>query len=171
MTRYLALFALLFACGAPADAEPEAVPVEADAPAVEAEPAALDQIVLSPTAEMLDAATHWSERWSAATGRVIVIGEGGHAIRAEDDVLSDAGQRLCGGTRLSTGVVVARVQAATCPGMYETLGHELGHLLGADGHSDGGDVMAVSSDPQPITSKALDLVCVNMTCPVKTPEA
>lgn len=182
VTRALAFLGLLLAChcgGAPE----EHAALEAE-PVVEADPVVeLDTVTLSPSAELLDFATDWAERWSAATGRRIVIGEGGHAIVAEDQVVNDAGKRLCGGTRLSTGIKVARIQAATCPGIYETLGHELGHLLGADGHSDVGcsdkddsrsprcgDIMAVSSNPQPITVKALDLVCVNMACPLKTPE-
>jgi hypothetical protein len=182
MTRALSFLGLLLAChcgGAPEES------MAADAErVVEPEPVSeLEAVTLSPSAELLDFATDWAERWSAATSRRIVIGEGGHVIEAQDEVRNDAGNRLCGGTRLSTGIRVARIQAATCPGMYETLGHELGHLLGADGHSDVGcsdkddsgaprcsDIMAVSSDPQPITLKALDLVCVNMTCPVKTPE-
>ncbi len=182
VTRALAFLALLLlACGG---APEEQAAVEAEPVTGAAEPVVeLETVTLSPSAELLDFATDWALRWSAATSRRIVIGEGGHVIVAEDQVVNDAGKRLCGGTRLSTGIKVARIQAATCPGMYETLGHELGHLLGADGHSDVGcsdkddsdaprctDIMAVSSDPQPITAKALELVCVNMACPLKTPE-
>jgi hypothetical protein len=180
VTRSLLLLALLLplVChcggaldgqeGAPAALDQSTVPED---PESATEPTPLPEIVLSPSAEMLDATEDWAKRWSAATGRDIRVGEGGSVIVAEDVVTSEDGtRRLCGGIRLSTGIRVARIQAATCPGMYETLGHELGHLLGADAHSDEGDVMAVSSDPQPITAKGLALVCPNLGCPIKTPE-
>jgi hypothetical protein len=149
-----------------------------DAPASEAEPehatetVDLPVIVLSPSAELLDATTDWAARWSAATGREIVVGEGGHTILAQPDVVNDDGKRLCGGTRLSTGIRVASTQAGTCPGMYETLGHEIGHLIGADGHSESGGVMDVLAPaPRAINAAALELVCVWLECAAFAPES
>jgi hypothetical protein len=167
--KRLTLALLLAACGAE--------PIEATGPIVltpdaevERGPEPLPVITLSPSPELLDAATDWAARWSAATGRGIVVGDGGHRIEAQDDVLNDAGKRLCGGTRLSTGIRVARVQAGTCPGMYETLGHELGHLLGADAHTESHGIMDVASDPRPIDAAALELVCANLECSAFRPE-
>jgi hypothetical protein len=92
-------------------------------------------VVLSPTPEAEAATREAAERWSAATGLSISIGEGGVPVSFVADAINPAGHRSCAHTVTSpaAGPLYVEVDGTPpegkCRGAADTIAHELGHVL------------------------------------------
>lgn len=162
----------------PAD---EATP-KAEAPAPEHGPACGADFKVS--AELLPAAQAQGARWAAATGCPVTFSEAGIPVTLEQELFNDEGTEVWGATHVKTrGGVFTRCvsvqvsRAATAPEL--TLGHELGHCLGAArggtdgaGHTEYG-IMKAWHDPESdyrLNAEALELVCSSVPCRAFNPE-
>lgn len=159
---YAALLLIAAGCSAPEEGEPA--------------------IVFTPDAKLATQTKTWAERWSKATGVDIRVGEGGIQVRAVDAVtISD--EDTCGATlhvldrqngeHLRSDLVeIDTTPPKGCVGWGYTLGHEIGHALGAVGHTEDGLMQPTLplGVVHVIDDAALELVCANLDCAWMTPE-
>lgn len=125
-------------------------------------------LTLSPDLAIEGAVEHWAERWSAATGRRIVVGAGGVPIEFVGSIPHPDGSERAGWTAPARTVVRIHYRAAD---VSRAIGHELGHLLGADEHTaSDGILYGEKGGRAVIDSPALELVCAATPCPAPLPE-
>lgn len=143
----ITLFAV--ACGAPAD------PIVDASPELPAEPAPCE-VVLSPSAELLELARSVAEQWSAAVSCDVHVGDGGIPVALVPRVLNERGEPQCGVThrvRDEAGAVVGvsgvEISASKPDRCWQTarhLLHEGGHtIVPWLGHASAG-LMAAAPD-------------------------
>lgn len=141
--------------------------------------------VLSPDAVLADETERWANRWSGATGMRVVLGTGGIPVEAVEFVTLDAKHPdPCGATAQVVDSVtgdflrgeVVQVnyprRPRGCPGWGYTLGHEIGHAIGAIGHADSGLMMPwlPLNVVHRIDEDSLALVCSQAPCLEFNPE-
>jgi hypothetical protein len=175
MTRLLALVALLLtACAGSAPSLDEATAGETLAP-LATTPEPVCAVTFTPDPELAAETRDAAERWSAATGCTITVGEGGIAVRlVEDRMITPQGTEAHGRTfcpadscrRSALVIEVARDHAEM------TIAHEMGHALEASfAHVDDDcSLMAHTGGNGAITAADLVLVCAVLDCSVFTPE-
>jgi hypothetical protein len=136
-------------------------------------------MAFDPAPELLEATESAAARWSAATGCDVRVAAEGNPIELEDvDLRDDAGEELCGSAKrryfLSTGATLdARVIVDSTPpdGCRDDVVvlHEMGHALGAVGHTVSG-IMHPRSGSGVIDAASLELVCYSFQCASFEPE-
>jgi hypothetical protein len=125
-------------------------------------------LTLSPDLAIEGAVEHWAERWSAATGLHVVVGEGGVPIEFVGDIPHPDGSQRAGWTAPDRSVVLIHYRAKD---VSRAIGHELGHLLGADEHTDSDGILYREKGGRAvIDAPALGLVCAAAVCPTPIPE-
>lgn len=172
----MVLVALAVGCAAAGDVEALDVVVSeesslgSDAAPVELADAPLpymprcDDVVLSPVPELRPIALMAAERWSAATGCNVRVGEGGVPIVFDSPILRPDGSQAPGATTTDRRRVRIDPRHAH-KGRVVT--HEIGHVLGGlDLPGDG-----IMGTGQPIDAAALASVCTVLDCRLITPEA
>jgi hypothetical protein len=110
-----------------------------------------------------------AERWAAASGRDIRVGEGGSRVSLVSFLpREDSADSANGRTERDTLEIWI---STTGPHPFATTVHEMGHALAnnAGGHSEGG-VMAAPIWSGAIDESSLALVCGVIECPVFIPE-
>lgn len=138
-------------------------------------------VALEPDAAVADVTDEWAGRWSAATGCDVRVESGGIPVRGVEDTLIEDGRTRCGATRrLHRGdetiqildVEIDLTPPEGCVGWGYTLGHELGHVIGARGHTESGLMVEKLSlgTVHMIDAAALELVCAEAKCPAFNPE-
>lgn len=158
--------ALMFACGA-SDSDTVA-------------PATL---VLTPTTASVELVRAAAERWTAATGVVIEIGEGGVPVSFEDNTFSPRGQNCAVTESTAAGTVLsvkvdATPPAGKCREALDTLTHEIGHALchhydaqAWEGcHTESG-LMKSGGTSRLIDEPTLSRMCESVPCATFQPEA
>lgn len=143
-----------------------------------------DTLRLQPSAELADVVASWAERWSAATGRTILVGTEGASVTVDNQIGSvevDCGQTqvtFSSATKqwVSTQwIVIDTSGRSNCPAWGYTVGHEMGHALSACGHvNNNNSLMHAGLEPRGrayvIDEAALALVCSTSDCAVFAPE-
>lgn len=142
---------------------------------------------LAPEAALADVVEDWATRWSAATGRRILVGTDGAPVTAEDD-LTYPGQTLgndCGQTEVTyvsgtgewlttTWMHIDLTPPPRCSSWDYSVGHEMAHALSACKHSTvEGSLMQTALEPGQsyrIDGAALELVCGTSECTQFVPE-
>jgi hypothetical protein len=168
----LALSLVLVACG-PADMpEYDSVTSQSDAPEPPVETCGM---VFSPVPELLEATGVAAARWSAATGCDVRVGDGGVPVSEKTDLRDNEGAVIYG--KASVILTADTREYVGCAGIvlsatrgHSTLVHEMGHCLGAVGHTDGGVIDDHSNGSMSITAPDLSLVCENLDCAGFSPE-
>jgi len=132
--------------------------------------------VFSPDPDLVSAVAVAAERWSAATGCEIALASDGVPVSLLDAIPTLAAEFANGYTTLlvtedgdfagCSHIYVAR----TAQNVARTVLHEMAHCLGAMTHSDSGLMAERPVGDPPIDAIALELVCVNLTCPERHPE-
>lgn len=138
-------------------------------------------VAFDPDQSVADVTDEWAGRWSTATGCDVRLESGGIPVRGVEDTLIEDGKTRCGATRrLRRGEELVRVldveidltPPGGCVGWGYTVGHELGHALGARGHTESG--LMVDRLPlgvvHMIDAAALELVCAGLPCSEFNPE-
>jgi hypothetical protein len=142
---------------------------------------------LVPDAELADVVEDWAERWSAATGRTILVGTDGTPVVAVDEIPDetspfgyDCGATLSTFHGLSGQWIAAEwmqidtTAPVACPAWEQTVAHEMAHALSACGHTTvEGSLMQPSVDKRVthvIDEAALELVCATSECTTFAPE-
>lgn len=173
-TILLALVFPLTCCGSPAQHDEVSAPETAGAP----EPAPTCGFVFSPVPELRDAAESAAARWSAATGCDVRVGEGGLPVTLLADMRDREGKPVNGRALVYSNAETR--QYSRCAGLEissastnvaRTIAHEMGHCLGAVGHTAYGLLSEFSDGGDDINADALALVCENLSCAVMEPES
>lgn len=120
---------------------------------------------------LAEATEEAAARWGYAMGCSITVGEGGVPVELVTRIQRPDGSDAPGATAEDRSYVHISARAGEAQRRRSLL-HELGHLLGADGHCTEGD--GVLSEAQPrrdvIDSAGLSLVCASRVCPAFRPE-
>jgi hypothetical protein len=168
----------IVACGqAPSDVDSQTPDQVQDAPELsvlsEPEPEEpLDagcDVAFAPAPELADLVALAAQRWSRATGCAIEISDGGIPFVGADGLTTDDGAEARGGTLIRGGECVSITIVLEGAWAHRTIAHEMGHCLGAGGHSTTG-IMATQSNETVIDAASLELVCANMACAGFAPE-
>jgi hypothetical protein len=140
---------------------------------------------LAPEAALADVVEDWAERWSAATGRTILVGTEGAPVTVEDDLVSPNGKTACEltstkfheetGEWVSTDWIhIDLTPPWHCAGWGYSIGHAMGHGLSACGHTTAkGSLMqdGLEQGTQYVIDEAsLELVCATSECTTFAPE-
>jgi len=182
--RLIALGALAFGCGdadAPSAADPDPAPPAAVAPAVdtEQEPEAKPcGAVLNVGPEWVDLVSQQAARWTAAAGCTVTFGPEGAPVSFHANMTDPDGDPVFGKTVISTldgkfERCVSIDVSLESDDLGRTVGHELGHCLGARGHTDDG-IMREYLQPgesAALDAEALGLLCSSVMCTKFEPEA
>lgn len=159
MRRLVAGLLLVAACGACRGEEVS-----------ESEAAVEPEIVFTPDDVLAADVTSAAARWSAATGREIVVGEGGVPVQLVLAIKRPDGTDTPGAVTADLSLVEIH-QKARGAQRTRTVLHEIGHALGA-GHAHTHGVM---SDAAPfdavIDAASLEEVCAHLACTAFIPEA
>jgi len=183
MTRWIALAALaLVACAGEAPAPevttaPTLAPLTESSAATEESPAPCE-VTFSPDAALLDAFTAAAERWSAATGCDIHIGEGGIRVRivARDDAdlfNAETGKYAPAVTVMADGETRISFSPDWESRASRAPMHEMGHALSrrSGAHSDDPNALMYWNPTQrEITASDLTFVCAELACTLFQPE-
>lgn len=138
-------------------------------------------VALEPDAAVADVTDEWAGRWSAATGCDVRVESGGIPVFGVEESSIDDGKVRCGSTqRLYRGEETIRILSVEidltppdgCVGWGYSVGHELGHAIGARGHTESG--LMVDRLPlgvvHVIDAPSLELVCAELSCSAFNPE-
>src|SRR5688572_4188127 len=145
----LAALVLLPACGgAPPSAADESSPdmVEPEQPAI-AETEPVDEgcaMAFAPAPGLRDIVALAAQRWSRATGCNIDLSESGISVVTTPELVTEDGEAARGGTLMVDGEC-ASIAIVASAWTHRTIAHEMGHCLGAAGHSETG-LMATGSN-------------------------
>lgn len=130
--------------------------------------------VFSPDSSAHDITQTAAERWSAATGLNVCIGEQGIPVSWVDEILTSDGRQARGATKIvdCQAVSVRIASYAQLPSAIAT--HEVGHVLSGkcnneEGHSESG-VMHSPVVYDVIDQTSLGLVCSTANCLQFSPE-
>lgn len=127
------------------------------------------RVVLSPDASLAEVTAVAAERWQAATGCSIELGEGGVRVELALSILRPDGTEAPGATSEARDRVRVnmRVRGAA---RARTVLHELGHALGGN-HCETGGVLSGEPGYEPVID-ALSLadVCSHLPCTAFIPE-
>jgi hypothetical protein len=162
----LFLLGLLTSCGAP--------PTSSDAPDSSAEPTEPSPpqgvLVFAAAPDLFTWAEDAAERWSAATGTDIRVGELGLLVASATGLTTSDGRRAAGGTLRDDAMRCTGVAIDSEFGGPRTTAHEMGcHCLAGPGHSDSGLCSSHGSDL--IDEASLAKVCAVWPCTAFAPEA
>lgn len=119
-------------------------------------------LTVTPDAAIEGAVEHWAERWSLALGRRVVVGEGGVPIEFVGSIPHPDGSERAGWTAPDRSVVWIHYRAAD---VSRAIGHELGHLLGADGHTASDGILYGKKGGRAVIDlPAIEAVCAGRPC-------
>jgi hypothetical protein len=132
-------------------------------------------MVFSPVPELLEATEVAAARWSSATGCDIRVGEGGIPVTEESDMRDSDGNVVSGKTPLvldaSTRAYIRCLSVTVSTDRNDgVLPHEIGHCIGAAGHTTEGLMSEYPGDHDIINSVSLELVCQSLDCASFNPE-
>lgn len=119
-------------------------------------------MTFNPEPGIADDTLRATERWSAATGCDVRIAPGGLKVVQVDDLTTSSGKVAAGACRHREGERCSRIEIHRTYGGPNTIVHEMGHALGADGHSLTG--MMAEGAPSGIDDASLELVCASLAC-------
>lgn len=127
-------------------------------------------VVLSPGPVLVAPTLAAAERWSAATGCDITLGEGGVPVTLALDIRRPDGSEAPGMVPADRSRIEVNQRTGEAQ-RYRTIAHELGHLLGA-GHVEGRGLMSGEREHSDvIDGDSLAAVCAALPCPAFRPEA
>jgi hypothetical protein len=167
MVRMLLLPLLLVACSVSPEATPETVAL------TELAPVCGEVFTVTDPAIPAHIVQNWADRWSAATGCPVTVGEGGIPMSLTDDLHGKDGTKLSGNTTFDHQGRPLRIELDPAQFSIETLGHEMGHALALQPlHAADGVLSLRAPDRQPtISAETLSLVCERHACAAFIPEA
>lgn len=138
-------------------------------------------VAFDPDPLLADVTDEWARRWSSATGCDVRVESGGIPVLGVQESSIDDGKVRCGSTkRLYRGKETIRILSVEidltppdgCVGWGYSVGHELGHAIGALGHTESG--LMVDRLPlgvvHMIDAPSLELVCAELPCSAFNPE-
>jgi hypothetical protein len=112
-----------------------------------------------------------AERWSAATGCAITVGDSGIEVRLAASVpYGEGGKEVPGWTRADLRLVLIH-SAPNAVHRYRTLSHEMGHALGGLHTASHGVLSGEKGRRDVIDAEALETVCARLPCVLLSPEA
>jgi hypothetical protein len=156
----------LVGCGAPSGQAPDAR-VELAEPSEPSPPEGV--IVFAAAPELFTWAEDAAERWSAATGTDIRVGELGLPVASAAQLTTSDGRRAAGGILRDDAMRCTGVAIDSEFGGPRTTAHEMGcHCLAGPGHSDSGLCSSHGSDL--IDEASLAKVCSLWPCTAFAPE-
>lgn len=169
MMRGLVLVLAMAACAQGAEIAPQLVGPFVLHPG-EPEPAPCG-MAFDPAPELRGATEKAAERWSAATGCDVRVEAGGVPVVVARGLTTSGGKRVAGAWRHTAAEpdICRRIDIDDQLGGPITVAHELGHCLGARGHSETG--LMAEGAPGPIDGASLALVCSALHCSVFVPES
>jgi len=165
MTRAAVLLLALLAQACAGSSTP---PDEEAPPGLALTAAPACSVVLSPGPVLVEATAAAADRWSAATGCSITLGEGGVPVSLVLDIRRPDGSAAPGMTPADRSRVDIN-QATGEAQRWRTIAHELGHVLGAD-HIEGDGIMGHAGHRDVIDGESLAAVCAVLPCPAFRPE-
>lgn len=122
---------------------------------------------LAPDEALRGVTEHWAERWSAATGVEIVVGETGAELWLVGDIPLEDGRQAPGWTNGERTLALIHYRGRD---VSLAVGHEIGHLLGGD-HTEEQGLLYGGALPEPvINTAALETVCARLHCATLRPE-
>jgi hypothetical protein len=111
-----------------------------------------------------------AERWSAATGCAVTVGDSGIEIRLAASVpYGEGGKEVPGWTRADLTLVLIH-SAPNAVHRYRTISHELGHALGGLHTASPGVLSGEKGRRDVIDDEALETVCARLPCVLLSPE-
>jgi hypothetical protein len=177
LRRLLVLLAMVVGCGGSTmDAEADQT-TDAPAPSERTHPAPVEPaaaepqcgLVISPTDELSIRTTNAAARWAAATGCDVRVGEGGVPVFTVDALHTSEGKIAAGHASHDEAGACSSIEVWLYYSDAATVPHEIGHCLGAAGHSPSG-LMTSGAGPNQIDAASLALVCASAPCLAFNPE-
>lgn len=126
-------------------------------------------VVLSPGPVLVEPTAAAAERWSAATGCDIRLGDGGVPVTLVLSIRRPDGSEAPGMTPADRSRIEVNQRTGE-PQRYRTIAHELGHLLGVDAHVEGNGIMGGEGHQDVIDGESLAAVCAALPCAWFRPE-
>lgn len=127
------------------------------------------EVVLSPLGVLTEPTRLAAERWSAATGCDVRLGEGGAVIELALRVQRPDGSDAPGVTSPERDHVLISSRVGEAQ-RFRTVAHEVGHVLGADHTASNGIQGEAAGRTDIIDAEALEQVCATLPCPAFRPE-
>jgi hypothetical protein len=133
-------------------------------------------MVFSPVPELLEATETHAARWSAAAGCHARVGEGGVPVTLSENIQRPDGTQAPGVTERRRGEdgewIIEQIKIHVyAEDKSSSVLHELGHALGADGHTEEDGVLSNTKGYTPIINEpSLSLLCSFVNCPAFVPE-
>jgi hypothetical protein len=125
--------------------------------------------MLSPGPVLVDATALAAERWSAATGCAITLGDGGIPIGLVLSIKRPDGSEAPAMTPADRSRIDVNQRTGEAQ-RYRTIAHEIGHLLGVTDHVASNGVMGGEGHTDIIDDESLTAACAAWPCATFRPE-
>ncbi len=126
-------------------------------------------VELSPEPALLEPVELAAERWSAATGCTVFVGDAGVPFRLATPILRPDGSDSPGATSATRDEVLVNTRSRPLQKQRTAL-HELGHVLGGDHTESLGVLSGHKEHGYHIDAEALESVCARLPCRWISPE-